>query len=166
MNGSNFTSDYQRKRLISSTKGPDFTSDYQRKRLIRILLRTAQILLLVFNENNLCEFWFERLNFYLWLSTKTTNQNSGLNGSNFTSGFQRRRLIRNLLRTAQSLLLIINENDLSKIYYLSEIYSNPAHGEVYSIQHYVIKFVRNLWQVDGFLRVSRFPPLIKLTATK
>ena len=27
---------------------------------------------------------------------------------------------------------------------------NPAHGEVYSIQHYVIKFVSNLRQVGGF----------------
>ena len=42
---------------------------------------------------------------------------------------------------------------------------NPAHGEVYSIQHYVIKFVSDLRQVDGFLRVLRFPPTIKLTAT-
>jgi len=32
--------------------------------------------------------------------------------------------------------------------------SNQAHGEVYSIQHYVIKFVSDLWQVDGFLWVS------------
>ena len=31
--------------------------------------------------------------------------------------------------------------------------SNPAHGEVYSIQHYVIKFVSDLRQVGGFLRV-------------
>jgi hypothetical protein len=38
-------------------------------------------------------------------------------------------------------------------------------GEVYSIQHYVIKFVSDLWQVSGFLRVLRFPPLIKQTAT-
>ena len=29
--------------------------------------------------------------------------------------------------------------------------SNPAHGEVYSIQHYVIKFVNDLRQVGGFL---------------
>ena len=29
--------------------------------------------------------------------------------------------------------------------------SNPVHGEVYSIQHYVIKFVSNLQQVGGFL---------------
>ena len=38
---------------------------------------------------------------------------------------------------------------------------NPAHGEMYSIQHYVIKFVSDLcgrW----FLR---FPPPIKLIAT-
>jgi len=31
--------------------------------------------------------------------------------------------------------------------------SNPAYGEVYSIQHYMIKFVNDLPQVDGFLRV-------------
>jgi hypothetical protein len=29
--------------------------------------------------------------------------------------------------------------------------SNPVHGEVYSIQHYVIPFVSDLWQVGGFL---------------
>jgi hypothetical protein len=40
--------------------------------------------------------------------------------------------------------------------------SNPANGEVYSIQHYVIKFVSDLRQIGGFLR---FPPPIKLTAT-
>jgi hypothetical protein len=34
-----------------------------------------------------------------------------------------------------------------------------AHGEVYSIQHYVIKFVSELRQVSGFLW---FPPSIKL----
>jgi hypothetical protein len=38
-------------------------------------------------------------------------------------------------------------------------------GEVYSIQHYVIKFVSDLWQVGGFLWVLQFPPPIKLTAT-
>ena len=41
--------------------------------------------------------------------------------------------------------------------------SNPAHGEMYSIQHYAIKFVSDLQQVRGFLRMLRFPPLIKLT---
>ena len=30
--------------------------------------------------------------------------------------------------------------------------SNPVHGEVYSIQHYVIKFVSDLRQVGGYLR--------------
>jgi IS4 transposase len=43
--------------------------------------------------------------------------------------------------------------------------SNTVHGKVYSIQHYVIKFVSDLRQVVGFLRVFRFPPPIKLTAT-
>jgi len=43
--------------------------------------------------------------------------------------------------------------------------SNHAHGVVYSIQHSVIKFVSVMRQVDGCLRVLRFPPPIKLTAT-
>jgi hypothetical protein len=42
--------------------------------------------------------------------------------------------------------------------------SIPAHGEVYSMQQYVIKFVGDLLQVGGFLQVLRFPPPIKLTA--
>jgi hypothetical protein len=42
----------------------------------------------------------------------------------------------------------------------------PVHGEVYSIQHYVIKFVSDLRQVGGFLSVLWFPPPIKLTAMK
>ena len=40
--------------------------------------------------------------------------------------------------------------------------SDPFHGEVYLIQHYVIKLVSDLWQVDDFLR---FLPQIKLTVT-
>jgi len=39
--------------------------------------------------------------------------------------------------------------------------SNPVNGGVYSIQHYVIKFVSDLWQVGGFLLVLQFPPQIK-----
>jgi len=31
--------------------------------------------------------------------------------------------------------------------------SNPIHGDVYSIQHDVIKFVSNLQQIGGFLQV-------------
>ena len=40
--------------------------------------------------------------------------------------------------------------------------SNRGHGEMYTIQHYVIKFVSDLRLVCGFLR---FPPPIKLTIT-
>jgi hypothetical protein len=41
------------------------------------------------------------------------------------------------------------------------VHSTPAHGEVYSIQHYVINFVSELQPVGGFLH---FPPPINLTA--
>jgi hypothetical protein len=43
---------------------------------------------------------------------------------------------------------------------------NHVHGEVYLMQHYVIKFefVSDLRHVGGFLQVLRFPPPIKLTA--
>jgi hypothetical protein len=43
------------------------------------------------------------------------------------------------------------------------VISNLAHGEVYLIQHYMIKFVSDLQQVGGFLRVLQFPPPLKLT---
>jgi hypothetical protein len=43
--------------------------------------------------------------------------------------------------------------------------SIPAHGGVYFIQHYAIKFISDLRQVGGFLWVLRFSPPIKLTAT-
>ena len=36
----------------------------------------------------------------------------------------------------------------------------PCHGEVYSIQHYVIKFIYYLRQFVGFLQLLRFPPPI------
>ena len=42
---------------------------------------------------------------------------------------------------------------------------SPARGKMYSIQHCVIKFVSDLRQVGGFLRVLRFPPPTKLIAT-
>ena len=50
---------------------------------------------------------------------------------------------------------------------LSTIFQLYRGGPVmmYLIQHYVIKFVSDLWQVCGFPRVLRFPPPIKLTAT-
>jgi hypothetical protein len=43
--------------------------------------------------------------------------------------------------------------------------SNPAHGEVYLIEHYVVKFVSDLRQVGGFFRILRFPLPVKLTST-
>jgi len=43
--------------------------------------------------------------------------------------------------------------------------SNPAHDEVYTIQHDVIKFVSDLRQVGDFLLLLGFPTSIKLTAT-
>jgi hypothetical protein len=40
--------------------------------------------------------------------------------------------------------------------------SNSDRGKLYSIVHYVIKFVSDLWQVSGFLRVLRFLPSNKM----
>jgi hypothetical protein len=37
--------------------------------------------------------------------------------------------------------------------------SNPVHGEVYSIQLYVMKFVSDLQQDSGFIQVFQFPPI-------
>ena len=42
---------------------------------------------------------------------------------------------------------------------------NPAHGKVYLIKDYVIKFVSDWQQAGGFLCVLRFPPSIKQTTT-
>jgi hypothetical protein len=39
-----------------------------------------------------------------------------------------------------------------------------VHGEVYSVQHYVITFVSDLRQISGFLWVLWLPPPIKLPA--
>ena len=41
--------------------------------------------------------------------------------------------------------------------------SNLAHGEVYSIQYYIVKFVSDLRQAGGFHRVHLFSPPITLT---
>jgi hypothetical protein len=46
---------------------------------------------------------------------------------------------------------------------IDAVSSNFRSGRV--VQHYVIKFVSDLRQIDGFLRALRFPPPIKLTAT-
>jgi hypothetical protein len=50
-----------------------------------------------------------------------------------------------------------------------EVMFNPSKEQMFgpiSVNlHYVIKFVSDLRQVGGFLRVLRFPPPIKPTAT-
>ena len=43
--------------------------------------------------------------------------------------------------------------------------SNPVHVDVYSILYYMMKFVSDLQQVGGFLRVLRFSPAIKMSTT-
>ena len=43
------------------------------------------------------------------------------------------------------------------------IVQNRTHDKMHLIQPYVIKFVSDLQQVGGFLRVLRCPPPIKLT---
>ena len=52
-----------------------------------------------------------------------------------------------------------------RFYQIANVYLNPAHGEMHSIQHYVIKFVSGLWQVVCFFGVLWFPPPLTLTAT-
>jgi len=48
---------------------------------------------------------------------------------------------------------------------MNVVSSNQVRGEVYAIQHYVIKFVSDLRQMGGFLWVLLFLPPLKLTAT-
>jgi hypothetical protein len=42
-----------------------------------------------------------------------------------------------------------------RFFYVKIQCSNPVHGEMYSIQHYVIKLVSDLRQVGAFLRVHK-----------
>jgi hypothetical protein len=59
---------------------------------------------------------------------------------------------------------VLNNAILQNIVYINIIPSVAfwVHGELYSIQHLVIKFVSHFRRVGGFLR---FPPARKLTAT-
>jgi hypothetical protein len=50
-------------------------------------------------------------------------------------------------------------------YAISTYHHWKCEFESHVIQHYVIKFVSNIRQVDGFLWVLRFPPPLKLNAT-
>ena len=54
---------------------------------------------------------------------------------------------------------------ISAYHHTNVVSYNPADGEVYSIRHYVIKFISDLRQVGGFLRVLIFSPPMKLTST-
>ena len=54
-------------------------------------------------------------------------------------------------------------NEKSSITYITIFFYQNHTDEVYSIKHYVIKFVSDLWQVGDF---HRFPLPIQLTATK
>ena len=58
----------------------------------------------------------------------------------------------------ENVLLNFDINIITKV-----VSSNPVHGEVYSIQRYVIKFVSDLRQVCGFFQILIFPPSIKMT---
>jgi len=40
---------------------------------------------------------------------------------------------------------------------IKAVSSNPANGGVFSIQYYLILFVSDLRQVDGFIQVLRSP---------
>jgi len=50
---------------------------------------------------------------------------------------------------------------ISAYHHWCEVESRSGQG----VKHYAIKFVSDLRQIGGFLRVLRFPPPIKLTAT-
>jgi hypothetical protein len=54
------------------------------------------------------------------------------------------------------------DSEMKNSYYHQRCEIEPRTGEVYSVQHYVIKFVSDLRQVGGFLWLLRFPAPIKL----
>ena len=72
--------------------------------------------------------------------------------------------------TGAVVVVIVWELDLQllvqSVYIITKfVSSSPVHCEVYSTHHYVIKFVSDMRQVNGFLQVLRYHPPIKLTAT-
>jgi hypothetical protein len=54
---------------------------------------------------------------------------------------------------------------MAPVHITEVVSSNPVHGEVYSIQYYVIKFDSDIRQAGGFLYLLWFTPQLKLTAT-
>ena len=61
--------------------------------------------------------------------------------------------------------MVIRFTTICAIGAYNNISSSPVHGEVYSIEHYMILFISDLQHVCGFLRVLWVPPSIKLTTT-
>ena len=53
---------------------------------------------------------------------------------------------------------------LCSVYHYCSCEFKPIHGEVYSIHHYMIKFVSDLRQDGGFLWILQFASPLKLTA--
>ena len=75
-------------------------------------------------------------------------------------------IIKNSKWSGVVMVVIVWQLDLQLPVYsvpINFVSSNPVHGEVYSIQQYVTKFVSDLRQVGSFLRALQFPPPIKLT---
>jgi len=66
-----------------------------------------------------------------------------------------------IISSSQEFDLLVTLQSVPIIAYV--VSSNPANGEVYSIQRYVIKSVSDLRKVGGFLLVHQFLPPIKLT---
>ena len=68
------------------------------------------------------------------------------------------------LGKSSSMCYYITVIDFLHIFFTNVVSSNNSHGEVYSIQDYLMQFVSDLQHVGGFTRVLQFPPPIKLIA--
>jgi hypothetical protein len=66
----------------------------------------------------------------------------------------------------KNILVVISELYLIKCVSHFLIDLKSIKFKVYLIQHYMIKFVSDMRQVGGFLRVQRFPTAIKLTCIR
>jgi len=110
---------------------------------------------------NISYSWYLSL-FFFFLSRFVKGQNSKLSKYNrlllFTCSF----LFHFIIIISIIFIIIIEQQWLHKRLQLVSITtkvvsSNPTYYEVYSIQFYVIKFVSDLRQIDGFLRVLWLP---------
>jgi hypothetical protein len=81
---------------------------------------------------------------------------SFIGGGNWRAEIKKaKRSIDDELMLLKSRVIQNNHNSSFTWFYSKVVISNPAHGEVYSIQHYVIKFVSDLQQVGGFLKINK-----------